>query len=110
MNFTIVKTLKCHEGKQPIHMRRLQRCSMIWAWKAAVQNYHRPQDNWVTSFQLKIWERFEAARKVYFERIRELHPDRGGDWQLCAELNSIWKQIKLLFARRGIGVPMNEWN
>lgn len=106
MNFIIVKTLKCHEGKQPIHMRRLTTLLNdlgVEGSGSTLRHGHKVQLGYRFSMQA-LWERFEAARKVYFQRIRELHPDRGGDWKLCAELNSIWKQIKLLFARRGIGV------
>jgi hypothetical protein len=107
VNFVIVKTLNFRNGKIPIHLRPLPvLLNDLGVEKTIKTNSGYRQLGRKATFHF-LWEKFEAARKFYFQRIRELHPDRGGDWKLCAELNSIWKQIKLLFARRGIGLSVD---
>lgn len=105
MNFTIVKTLNCRNGKQPIHLRKLTTLLNDLGVPFKRRNGQKVQLGRKFSVR-ELWSKFESARKVYFERIRQIHPDRGGDWKLCAELNAVWLQIKMLFGRLGIGVNL----
>lgn len=48
-----------------------------------------------------LWNLLELAKRRYELEISAAHPDRGGDPKRAAQLNSAWKLVQKLFARRG---------
>jgi hypothetical protein len=63
---------------------------------------HRSQMPRKRESETAWWDKYDAAKQVYHERVKQLHPDRGGDHDKCAELNAVWFQLKKRFG--GIGI------
>ena len=60
---------------------------------------------WFNLSHMDTWQLqdlFGTAHKVYRRMMVVVHPDRGGDQQLCSRLTALWARIKFLFARKGI--------
>jgi hypothetical protein len=58
-----------------------------------------------TTLQAVIYDFFnlvtyEDAKSLYAKTVMKLHPDRGGDGQKCAILNSTWSRIEKEFFKR----------
>jgi hypothetical protein len=57
-----------------------------------------------------FWRRFEDqldylladARAAYLERIKVVHPDRGGSPEQATNLGLAWASIRRRFARKGV--------
>jgi hypothetical protein len=82
VNFVIVKSRVCRNGKAPIHQRPLAVLLNDLGVERTIKTNSGKRQIGLKPTLRFLWEKFEAARKAYFERIR---------------------QLKRLFARRGIG-------
>lgn len=49
----------------------------------------------------EIYEALHAARRAYRERVKQLHPDKGGDGRDMGELAQMWLRIQRTFAAHG---------
>jgi hypothetical protein len=63
-----------------------------------------------TGLSASFWDRpldeivcaYETARREYMTRIKQAHPDRGGDASEAAYLNRVWAAIQRIYRARGI--------
>jgi hypothetical protein len=61
----------------------------------------------VTFWQRPIFDVQDAYRKArvnYLQRVKESHPDHGGDASETAYLNSMWKAVNRIFKARRLHV------
>jgi hypothetical protein len=103
-NFVLVKTRRLPDGKKPHHLCGIRTLlNRLGTPKVREFNGERCQMPHKRESEAAWWDKHDAAKHVYYERIKQLHPDRGGGHDECAELNAIWFQLKNRFTRIGIG-------
>lgn len=52
--------------------------------------------------ECEIRDTYAAARRAYLQRMKQAHPDAGGDNSEAVYLNHIWKRIERIFDLRKI--------
>lgn len=104
MNFSIVKTSRIKASKRPIHLKSLKELfGLLGVKKSKSDITHIEHFTFNSHDDTGLWDYLEQAKRIHREKIKQLHPDRtnGATHNEAAILNSIWKRIKVLCARRG---------
>lgn len=52
----------------------------------------------------QMWDLAEKARAKFVERLRSVHPDKGGGHDEAVELNRIWGKLKRIFLKHGVAM------
>ena len=103
-NFVLARIGRLPNGKKPHHLCDLRTLlNRLGTPKARKFNGNkRCQMPRKRESESAWWDRYDAAKRVYYERVKQLHPDRGGNHNECADLNAVWFQLKNRFNRIGI--------
>lgn len=104
MNFVSI-TGRLPAGKRPIHLMPLTKCLEKLGVKKVKKNASR-KIWWHVNERDEslLWDLFEESRRCWLNKVKKLHPDKGGTHESCAVYNAVWARARELFIRRGIGV------